>query len=71
MPGQRERLLNRKEFVNRKEKVKMKIVDFNENHVERAMLLAKENYEEEREYVAYLPKIESIPDLISLSNFFI
>lgn len=41
----------------------MKIVDFNMNHVASAVLLAKENYEEEREYVSYLPKIESTPDL--------
>ena len=41
----------------------MKIVDFNMNHVASAALLAKANYEEEREYVTYLPKIESIPDL--------
>lgn len=41
----------------------MKIVDFNMNHVASAALLAKENYEEEREYATSLPGIEAIPDL--------
>lgn len=41
----------------------MRIVDFDKTHVESAMLLAKENYEEEREQVAALPKIASVPDL--------
>lgn len=41
----------------------MKIVDFNESYVESAMLIAKANYYEEREYVTSLPEIASIPAL--------
>lgn len=41
----------------------MRIVDFDKSYVESARLLAKKNYEEEREYVVWLPKVEELPDL--------
>mgnify|MGYP003392617342 FL=1 len=41
----------------------MKIVDFDERYVESAMLLAKANYDEEREHVTSLPEKDLLPDL--------
>lgn len=41
----------------------MKILDFNNSHVEEARLIAMDNYNEERENVAVLPKIDKLPDI--------
>ena len=41
----------------------MQIVDFTEAHIERAMRLAKQNYEEERRHVPALPSADAVPDL--------
>jgi len=41
----------------------MQIVDFDYNHMERAIQIAKANYEEERAKVPMLPEINSWPDL--------
>lgn len=41
----------------------MKIVDFEIKHVEEARMLAAQSYNEEREAVAVLPSIDTLPDL--------
>ncbi|HWT74492.1 MAG TPA: GNAT family N-acetyltransferase [Mobilitalea sp.] len=41
----------------------MKIIDFSDNHIESAMKIAIDNYEEEQRYVPILPKITAVPDL--------
>jgi GNAT superfamily N-acetyltransferase len=41
----------------------MNIVDFNCNHIPKAMNIAMANYEEERRIVTMLPKVDKIPDL--------
>lgn len=41
----------------------MNIIDFNQNHLQQASMLALENYKEERERVPALPVLEQIPDL--------
>ena len=41
----------------------MQIVDFNATHIEQASQIAEQNYEEEREFVRALPRINTLPDL--------
>lgn len=41
----------------------MQIVDFTYDHVEAAVQLAKQNYEEERSFVPVLPPVDRLPDL--------
>ena len=41
----------------------MQIVDFATAHIEQAMQIAKQNYEDERHHVSALPPIETVPDL--------
>lgn len=43
--------------------MKMQTVNFSLGHVEAAMRLAKQNYEEEQAYVPALPRLDSVPDL--------
>ena len=40
----------------------LKIIDFTENHIERAINIAKENYENERKFIKILPEINEYPD---------
>lgn len=44
------------------------ITDFNLNHIEQAMVLAKENYEEERRFTSCLPPVDALPDLMSFAR---
>ena len=41
----------------------MKVVDFTTAHIERAVKIATQNYEEERRHVPVLPPIDAVPDL--------
>ena len=41
----------------------MQIVDFATAHIEQAMQIAKQNYEDERHHVSALPPIVTVPDL--------
>ena len=41
----------------------MDIVDFKQVHIQRAMQIAKDNYEMEKKIVTILPEIGSLPDL--------
>jgi GNAT superfamily N-acetyltransferase len=40
----------------------LKIIDFNENHIEQAINIAKENYENERKIIGFLPNITDFPN---------
>lgn len=46
----------------------MNIVDFKQEHIEEASLLAMSNYNEERIYVTGLPEVSQIPDLQSFAD---
>jgi GNAT superfamily N-acetyltransferase len=46
----------------------MKIIDFTHNHINDAHALALAHYEEERNHVPALPKINSVPDLTDFAN---
>lgn len=46
----------------------MKIVDFEAKHVEEALVLSAQSYNEEREQVAALPVIDTMPDLTYFAN---
>lgn len=46
----------------------MKIVDFEEKHIDEAQKLALANYCEERQLVRELPEISDIPELIRFSE---
>lgn len=48
----------------------MKILDFNENHIEQAVEIALMNYNEERSVVTELPLFNEIPDLDNFRNEF-
>lgn len=41
----------------------MKIIDFNTEHIAAAELLARENYQEEKEVVSCLPELREQPGL--------
>ena len=40
----------------------LKIINFNENHIEQALKIARKNYENERKCIGILPEIEEYPD---------
>ena len=42
----------------------MQVVDFTAAHIEQAAQIAKQNYADERRYVAALPPIDTVPDLM-------
>lgn len=46
----------------------MNIIDFTHNHIEEAITLAKANYQEERQYVAVLPTVDTLPDLTPFAD---
>ena len=46
----------------------MQIVDFNDTHIEQAMQIAIQNYEEARGHVPALPPVDAIPDLTPLAK---
>lgn len=46
----------------------MKIIDFEAKHVEEALVLTAQSYNEEREQVAALPVIDTMPDLTYFAN---
>lgn len=41
----------------------IKILDFTEEHIIEAQIIAKNNYENERKYIGILPEIKELPDL--------
>lgn len=46
----------------------MRITDFTADHIERAICIAKQNYEEERLAVPALPFVNKLPDLCALAD---
>ena len=46
----------------------MQIVDFTSAHIEQAMRIAKQNYEDERKHIPALPLINAVPDLMPFAQ---
>jgi hypothetical protein len=46
----------------------MNITDFTQNHIEEATVLAKANYDEEKQFVKILPTVDTLPELKSFAD---
>jgi hypothetical protein len=61
-------IINEQSFGQRKEIDMIKIIDFNRSHIQWALEIAMANYEEERQQVSILPKIDDLPDLTHFAD---
>jgi hypothetical protein len=56
------------DILNYGEDKLLRIIDFNDDHIEQAQIIAKKNYDNERKNVEILPEITEFPDLSPFSK---